>query len=138
MAYSTIVYYDGFCPICQRTSRAIKRLDLGGRVAVISFRHESSYKSYGIELESLENEMYVVRRKRNGPRVYSGFEAVRAVIRALPLLWLLLPFAWLMVVTGLGDTAYRWLAANRLIVPDARHCAGESCAIGPAERGEPK
>lgn len=131
------LFYDGFCPYCTATARIVGRLDLGRRLRVVSFRHSTEYQRYGITAAELEEAMHLVHHHSRGDTVHKGFAAVQAVIRQLPLLWGFLPLCWLLGAVGLGDRAYRWLAANRLIVPDAQHCADRACPLPSPKEDSP-
>lgn len=130
------LYYDGYCPFCRASARLIGRLDWLGRIDLVSFRHDNSYLQLGISADALEEAMHVIDL-RAAPVIYAGYPAVVAVVRNLPLLWPLWPIAWAAGRLGLGARIYRWLARNRIIVPDASHCAGGVCQL-PAERDHAK
>lgn len=132
-----LVYIDGFCPYCRASGRAIQALDLLGRCRVVSFRHDPTYRTYGITPEALEQVMHVVVCSRGTYRVARGYGAVLEVIRHLPPLWWLWPIAWLLGAVGLGERAYRWLADHRLIVPDPRHCRDSACPVPPRDSDGP-
>ena len=128
------VYYDGYCPYCRATAMSIRGLDLSRRIRVISFRHDTSYENYGIKIEDLEQEMVVLLNQGDQYRIYKGFEAVLAVLRGLPLLWPVFPLVWCLGRIGLGDRIYRWMADNRLIIPDAGHCQDQCCSVPPKKQ----
>lgn len=118
-----LAYVDGWCPYCRRAGRILKRLDPFGTLDVRSFRHDRSFERYGLTEEDVARELKVVVSAASGYRVFGGFEAVMALLRRMPLLWPLLPVAWLMGVSGQGARAYRWLAERRAIVPDPQACS---------------
>ncbi|MBS3947854.1 MAG: DUF393 domain-containing protein [Dethiobacter sp.] len=133
------VYIDGYCSYCRATGRWLEFLDLFGSLKVESFRHTENYKRFGISPKELEEEMHVVTFRHDEMRVYRGFAAVQVIVRAVPFLWGLWPLAWALRQAGLGDPAYRWLAARRLLAPDSQHCQSGSCAIVNADaRGGPE
>lgn len=117
-----LVYVDGLCPNCRRAGRLLKRLDLRGTLDVRSFRHGASFARYGLTADDVARELHVIVLTAGGCRVFGGFEAVRALLRHIPLLWPLLPAAWLLAVSGQGGKVYRWLAERRTLVPDAGAC----------------
>ena len=121
------VYVDGFCPYCRLAGRLLKRLDLFGTLDVRSFRHDRSFERCQLTPDALEREMHVIVSTTSEHTVYGGYAAVTALVRHMPVLWPLLPVAWLAERTGYGDRVYRWLAARRVVVPDAQVCARVSC-----------
>lgn len=120
-AARSVVYIDGNCRHCRLAGAWLERLDLQRTLAVQSFRHDFSYLQYGISLVALEQDIHLVR----GAEVFRGFAAVTELSRQLPLLWPLFPFFLLAERAGFGQRYYHWLAARRLIVPDAGHCEAE-------------
>lgn len=113
-----IVFYDGHCSFCRRTAAWIRRIDILAGVTVSSFRHEESYRQYGVALPALEGEMHVVADSV----IYKGFDAVQLLARRMPLLWPFVPLFWLLAQAGLGDRLYRLLADNRVVVADGTTC----------------
>lgn len=129
-AAGSVVFIDGHCRHCRLAGAWLKRLDLSSRLAVRSFRSDSSYLRFGITVAALEQDMHLV----SGSEVFRGFAAVTELSRQLPLLWPLYPFLLLAERAGFGARVYRWLAERRLIVPDAASCravglAAASCRI---------
>lgn len=117
------LYIDGYCPHCRAAGQTIERLDQKrGRIDVTSFRHNVAYRAHGLDAADLERRMHVV--DLHSGRVWSGFEAVRAVVAAIPRLWPARPLLALAAWIGLGDRMYDVLAARRQIIPDARACEG--------------
>jgi len=123
-----VVYIDGFCVYCRQAGRLLRALDWGQRVEVRSFRHDESYRRFGIAPEALEAAMHAVALGPGTFRVVSGFAAVRLLLRHLPLLWPLWPAAWLLERVGWGERAYRWVARHRWILPDPGHCREGACS----------
>lgn len=131
-----LVYVDGSCPNCRSAGRLLKRLDLLGTLDVRSFRHDRSFERYGLTADDVARELQVIVPAAAGYRAFGGFEAVRALLRHIPLLWPLLPAAWLMAVSGQGARAYRWLAERRTLVPDAGACGMRAASGCPAHRSQ--
>lgn len=119
------VYFDGHCRHCRRSAAWIRRLDRADRLETVSFRSDDSYLSAGIASAALERELHVV----SGSRVWSGFPAVVEIARRIPLLRWSVPPLWLVGRLGLGARLYRWLADNRVLVPDGAACSAHDCGI---------
>lgn len=120
---SARVYFDGHCRHCRRFAALIRRLDRAGRLEPVSFRSDRSYLAAGVPTAALERELHVV----SGSRVWRGFPAVEEIARRVPLLWWSVPLLRLAGSLGLGDRSYRWLAARRVVVPDAAACSAQGC-----------
>ena len=130
------VLYDGLCPLCARTIRVVRSMDLFGRVEVEDFRRlgpeELSAKANGVAAAALEHEMLVTV----GRRSYSGFEAYRALAVALPALWPLAPWLFIPGVPALGRIVYRYVARRRFALAACNEaCATDAApAIAPAPK----
>ena len=128
-----VIYIDGYCPYCRRTGQILKVFDVFNTLEVRSFRHDTSYGNYGLTMDAVEREMQLIVCTPSGYQVHGGFDAVVALSRYMPLFWPLLPVAWLLRKMGYGPRVYRWLADNRLIVPESQVCARASCTISQAD-----
>lgn len=109
------VLYDGRCGLCGRTVRALRGLDLFGRLEYVDFRTtplEAHIARTHPRLDPawLEHEMAVVEVSG---RLTRGFSAYRVMAWSLPLFWPLLPFLYLPGVRPLGDRIYASVAARR-------------------------
>jgi predicted DCC family thiol-disulfide oxidoreductase YuxK len=156
-----ILYIDGFCRHCVAIGQAIGRLDWLGNVEIRSFRHEDSFRQYGITPAQMEKAMHLVKvspRQNasvdqslsvNSPtqthpnghtlEIRSGYTAVVALGKALPILWLVYPGLLWAQRLGLGERLYTFLAKNRKVVPDSSLCLGstDSCALNPNHSTKP-
>lgn len=128
-----LVLFDGNCPLCRRSRRVMEALDLFGRLKFVNYRALSGddlaalNREHGasITTERLEREMVVIK----GGREYGGADGYRKIVPSLPALWWSLP---LLIIPGLSDTVYRWIAKNRMSL--LQNCT-DACAIEPAARG---
>ncbi len=121
------LFIDGSCPHCRATGRFIQVLDRGGRIEVMSFRHDDSYLRHGIHQTDLERRMHLVDLR--GGDVRSGFEAVCALTAQIPCLWPVRPILALVAWLGLGERLYDNLAARRRIILHPGLCRG-ACDVG--------
>lgn len=121
-----IVYIDGLCPRCIRLGQFLRRLDSQHSLSIRSFRHDRSYEQYEISESELSARMYVI--DSDLVRVYGGFKAVQAIARRVPALRPTLPILWVAEKLGCGEAFYDYLALNRKIIPDPRHC-DDACSI---------
>jgi predicted DCC family thiol-disulfide oxidoreductase YuxK len=108
------VLYDGFCPLCRRTVRVLRGVDLFERLHFTDFRRldlagYSAGHGFDLRPEALEEEMCVISRGR----VYQGFRGYRVIALAVPLFWPIAPWLFLPGVSALGALVYRRIATNR-------------------------
>ncbi len=108
------ILYDGDCPLCSRTVRLLKRLDLLGLLNYLDFRlldltEYNRTHRLNLVLHDLEKEMHVIFRGQ----AYKGFYGYRIISLSLPLFWLITPALFVPGVSSLGVLLYRYAAHNR-------------------------
>lgn len=108
----TTVLYDGYCVLCRQTRRAVTALDWLGRVEFLDVHQwaEVEQRYPTLEFEQAMGQMHVTLPDG---RLVGGFEAMRLLLRQLPLgypLWLLLHLPGM---TWLGTRVYRFVARHR-------------------------
>ena len=116
------VLYDGFCPLCRRTIKFLRSLDLFEQVRFGDFRAgalQETNRRHSLKLTSaeLEEQMFVIRKGRP----LAGFAGYRALAGVLPLFWPLFPLMFLPGVPWIGQGIYQRVARQRL--------AGTRCGL---------
>jgi predicted DCC family thiol-disulfide oxidoreductase YuxK len=105
------VLYDGRCRFCRGQMAILRRLDLTGRLALLSLHDPSVARDFPeIPPEELMREMFLVDRQG---RAHGGVQAWRVLSRRLPILW---PAAILLHLPGslpVWNWLYRLIARNR-------------------------
>lgn len=102
-------YYDGACPVCRASIRAVKAIDWLGRIRAEDLTALPDEALPVTRQQAMESVTYTTSRGR----VLRGIRAVRAMLVQTPLG--LLPGA-LLYVPGLshaGDALYKWISASR-------------------------
>jgi predicted DCC family thiol-disulfide oxidoreductase YuxK len=107
--------YDGTCPLCCRTVRLLRAVDLFTALQFLDFTRldlavYTERCRVNLELPQLETSMHVVSRGR----ALTGFAAWRALAVALPVFWPLAPWLVIPGIARLGDAFYAHIARNRL------------------------
>ena len=127
------VLYDGQCPLCVRSVRVLRALDLFSRLRWLDFRtlNLTDYNArhdLKLTLRDLEQQMAVVSRGR----AHQGFYAWRAIAQAIPAGWVVAPWLFVPGIPWLGERVYRRVAQNRhqLLRCDAT-CADPSGSTAP-------
>jgi|SRR5690625_909734 len=111
------VYYDSFCTLCTKNARIWKKIDWFNKLKLISFRSLNDYP------QQMEEQLHVFAKGR----WYVGFTAFIQIVKALPLLWICLPFMYLAKWCRLGDAIYEKVAKWRFHI-FGQYCSGQ-CAI---------
>lgn len=119
------VFYDSVCPVCRKSVRWLKRLDLLGRLKFEDLHDRANAEkalpdvTYADQLK----RMYVLRPDGE---YFGGYAAVRAIAAVLPPLWPLLPLMWLPGAVLVGKWAYDFVARNRFRYAK---CEDEMCSL---------
>ena len=118
------VLFDGGCPLCRRTVRALRRVDWLHRLHFVDGTDASARARVapGLTEAQVLVEMYVVGA--DGRR-HGGYDGYLEMARSVPLMW---PFAILGRLPGirhLGEAIYRVIAANRV---RRGRCTDDVCA----------
>ena len=120
---SFTVLFDGGCPLCRRTVRALRTIDWLSRLQFVDGTDAAARERIapGLSEAELLVEMYVVDERG---RRHAGYDGYLQLALAVPLLW---PFAVAGRVPGirqLGAAIYRVIAANRI---RRGRCTDELC-----------
>jgi len=113
-----IVYYDGYCSICNTSKSVWKKADWRKKLDFQSFRDLSSYPA------AMEKSLHVFHKGQWA----QGFQAIIEIAKLIPLMWIALPFMYPLKWLGLGEKIYQIIAKNRKIIP-VNQCADNGCGI---------
>ena len=125
--------YDGHCGFCVRAlkicgafdwRRALRFHDANARETVVAMFPQVADADF-------ENAMFAVAPDG---RVTRGFFAFRRIVRALPLMWPLLPLFYFPGSGWVGPGVYAWVARNRRQLG----CASDVCERPSAPGGPPR
>jgi predicted DCC family thiol-disulfide oxidoreductase YuxK len=106
-----VVLYDGKCRFCRGQMTILRRLDVTGRLELLSLHDPRVASDFPeIPMDDLMREMVVVDRDGH---VYPGVRALRVVSRRLPLLWPLALFLHIPGSLPVWNWLYRLIARNR-------------------------
>src|SRR5262249_40916374 len=126
------VLYDELCPLCRRTVRLLRALDLFTRLDFLAFRPLalSDYNRRSgltLSLRALLKEMHVVGRGKAS----RGFDGYRRIAVAVPAFWPLAPWLFLPGISALGASVYARVARTRQKVL----WCDSHCPVEPPEEG---
>lgn len=115
-------YYDGECPLCNRTRIVINHFDSGNRIEFLTVQEyaEQEPALAGIPFDELLDDIHSVDRKG---KVHKGIDTY---IRVLSAIWYLKPLSWILRVPGiyhLGKRTYKFVAVNRT----TERCTEDNC-----------
>jgi len=127
-AKSIAVVYDGDCQFCMRSLRLMKRFDPSGVMRCYDAHDTETIAARFPMLAGADFDQAMFTVSEQGV-VSRGYFAFKAIVRALPLTWLILPLFYLPGSNTLGPRAYAWVARNRRRFG----CAADACEL-PAPR----
>ncbi len=116
------IYYDGRCPICIASRKWIEALAWRGGITFRDVNHprEAAELPREAQLHAL-GQMHV---QTPDGRLLGGFDAARALLPRMPLLWPLWPLLHLPGMTWLGRHLYAAIATRRYTLS---RCLGHTC-----------
>ena len=117
---SFIIYIDSWCPMCMRFGACLKYLDIFNGI------HQADIRSYKGTIISKEKGLIELASINRQSRVYYGYDSILQIVVRLPLLWLFVPFFYILKVSRLGHWAYKELSVKRQIIP--LHCKEKDCS----------
>jgi len=120
MNESLTIFIDGWCGFCTRNAKWIKKFDIHNKIIIKDIRIESSEF---IDIEVARKQMASIDQNQ---QISYGFDSIYKIAKRLPMLWLLVPFLFLLKILHLGDFLYNELAIRRKII--ALHC-DENCEL---------
>lgn len=123
-----VLLYDGQCGFCVASVNRLRILDLFGWLDPLDFHAQPDVTRLHPALtpDRCRSEMILV--EPNG-RLSGGFDAFARMTRAMPLLWWAWPLARLPGTTWIGRRAYRWVAANRMLLHRNASCQTNQCGL---------
>jgi predicted DCC family thiol-disulfide oxidoreductase YuxK len=117
-------YYDGECPLCNRTRLIINHFDTGSNIEFLTvqsnYLNEPALKD--IEMDHLLDDIHSVDKRG---RVHVGLDTYVQVFRSI---WYLVPVSLLIRIPGiyqLGKKAYKFIAINRT----TERCTEDNCGF---------
>ena len=120
------VLYDGQCPLCIRSMTILQYGDWFERIRYsnILTRWETlqTEKTLNIPLSEFLTEMYVVMPDGS---LQKGFFAFKALVKVVPLFWILVPLFYLPFASSIGPKIYKFIAERRSRFDT---CNFETCA----------
>ncbi len=107
-----IVLYDGRCGLCKGSIIFLHSLDWFHTLRFVNYHDPDVRKKYaqGITLKKLDSEIHV---RYSPTKISSGFLALRSLVVHLPILWWILPFAYLPGMSWVGQKVYVFIAKSR-------------------------
>jgi len=118
-------YYDGECPLCNRTKITIQHFDIAKRIdfKTVQYYAEQNELLKNIPTDKLLDDIHSVR---NG-KVYKGIDTYIKVFNAITYLK---PLSWILQIPGIyqmGKAIYQYIAKNR----NTERCTEENCGYTP-------
>lgn len=117
------IFYDNFCPNCNKFSKIVQKLDWLKLIEIKQLRNELHTNPFrDIDLQLAKQQMASFSTKW-----YYGYNSLFFIFARLPLFWIFIPLLYVLKITKLGQLMYSELALKRKIIPI--HCDDEICDI---------
>jgi predicted DCC family thiol-disulfide oxidoreductase YuxK len=129
------VLYDGSCPLCRRTIRVVRAMDILHRINPIDFRTANvaalaSKHRVTLDPSRLDREMVVIQ----SGEAFGGARGARVVAGAIPALWLAWPLLATPGLSNVASVVYQTVARNRMSLLKCEPDASGACAIDAPEK----
>ncbi|MDA1477339.1 thiol-disulfide oxidoreductase DCC family protein [Bacillus changyiensis] len=121
------VLYDSWCPLCKRTSKIIRYLDVFNLINLTSFREKKEKILSPISVDLFEKKMYSINAQN---KIYSGYDTILQIVVRTPLI-IIYPFMYLMKITKIGYILYGLIARNRKVICKESCCHIPNCSETP-------
>ncbi|MCP8616445.1 thiol-disulfide oxidoreductase DCC family protein [Salirhabdus salicampi] len=131
MKEDLIVFYDSWCPLCQKARQNIEKWDQHKLVHFTSFRDDGVIERYGLGGKDVVEQIYSMEPKTS--KVYAGIETILQIARRVPRYRMLAPILHLFIKLRVGHIVYRWIAKNRNVVPVGK-CDDKGCPVHHKEK----
>jgi predicted DCC family thiol-disulfide oxidoreductase YuxK len=108
MVNKLTIYIDGWCPICKKFKRIVTKLDFFKLIVVEDIRTSDILD---------EKKIKLMFSKSSNDLSFYGFDSIFEINKRLVILWVLLPFTFVLKITKIGSFLYNELSVKRKIIP---------------------
>ena len=107
--------YDNGCPQCTRIAKYMKKLDWLNKLSPVELRNGLEINELpGLDTDLALKEMAVFYKNKWS----YGFKSIVLIFQKLPLLWISVPFLYVLEWTKIGEIIYQKTALKRFISPE--------------------
>ncbi|WP_242068189.1 DCC1-like thiol-disulfide oxidoreductase family protein [Bacillus thuringiensis] len=110
-----MVFYDGWCPFCTKTTKKIHKMDYLNLIDFVSFRDKGIIQENKLSIEKLEEMIH--SRKKDAEDVKIGIYSFIQISKRVIPMWCILPALYVSVWFGFGQKLYKFIADRRIIIP---------------------
>lgn len=134
-APEVVLLFDGQCGFCTRAAWWLRRVDRGGRVALVPFQQPGAPERFGLTPEACAQAAWAITPDGERHRGAAAILVALAAARGWP--WLLALYRRIPLVRCLADALYAGVAAHRGRLPGVRpYCEEHPSACGGTAAGE--
>lgn len=126
-AQRVIVFYDGWCPLCQGMKARLKKIDYFRLLVWRDCRNPKVRAHYQLDPMEVNKRLHSMRFILDRLQ-YKGIAAVIQISKRLLPLWLFVPILIILHRVGLGRYVYDYIAAKRKITP-IMDCNHDVCKV---------
>lgn len=122
-----VVFYDGRCQFCTDGMRTLRQMESSADLTFVDVRNPTALADYPqVDPAAALGQMHVLDP---AGRLAGGFDAILALMPALPSIRAFHPLLRGPLMRRLGSKVYRWVARNRYRLAGTTGCAGGACKI---------
>jgi predicted DCC family thiol-disulfide oxidoreductase YuxK len=121
-----IVFYDGWCPLCQKAKKSIESADKRKRITLLSFREPKVLDQYELDQEEAAKRIFSIN-ELNG-KSYYGIHTIIQIAKRIAKFRIAVPFLYISILLGFGQKVYDYIASKRSIIPVGQ-CDENGCPV---------
>jgi len=118
-----LIFFDDYCPLCLGSKSFLEKIDFSKKLQFIGIRQSDTFSNYPMLDKAAALDRMASLQK---DEIKYGFDSIYRIVFALPLLWIFIPFFFILKWVNLGHWAYDQIASRRGILPFS---CDENCAI---------
>ena len=129
MSKERLALYDAQCALCQRTKKAVTKLDWLNQFKWVSLQeYEKMDQPLSFRAIDLRRELHLLVQTDKGVKVLKGFRSIRHIFLFMPSTFVFGLICYIPGISLIGDPVYKWVAKRRHHFFKSQ-CDSDSCTI---------
>lgn len=112
------IFYDGYCPLCVKEMRHLKRLDQFQKLNLVDVNEDDFSANYPeISVQDALTKLHGYLFQSDNKNLVTGLDVTYHAWRMVGKGWLVAPLRW-PIISWFSDRAYLWFAKHRLTISE--------------------
>ena len=115
---SLTIFYDGYCPLCVKEMRHLKKLDSNEKLNLVDLNDEYFESDFPeISAHKAMTRLHGYLFQNNTKQLVTGLDVTYYAWRMVGKGWLVAPLRW-PIISWFADKAYLWFAKHRFTISE--------------------